>query len=80
MKAHDRGTISIQEQTVDDPVSGFTFKFIIANGSDHPSRLLFKSRSETIWREYMFDVNGEFCGATVRAGHIDQQPVLRLVK
>jgi hypothetical protein len=80
MTAHDIGTIHIQEQILDDPVSGFTFKFIVADGSDHPSRLLFKKHSDTIWREYMFDVNGEFCGATLRAAHVDQQPVLRLVK
>lgn len=72
--------VSMREQVVDDPVSGFIFKFLFVSGSENPSRLLFKSKADTTWREYIFDVNGEFSGATTRAAEANQQPALRLVK
>jgi hypothetical protein len=80
MTAHVPSVLNIQEQTVDDPVSGFVFKFVLAPGSEHPSRILFKSAGDSTWREYIFDVDGEFGGATTRAAEVNQQPALRLVK
>jgi hypothetical protein len=72
--------LHLREQTVDDPVAGFVFKFILAEGAEHPSRLLFKKSADTVWREYFFDTAGEFAGATSRAGSGNQQSSLRLVK
>lgn len=81
MIAHAPSSLQIQEQTVEDPVTGFTVKFIVAEGSDHPSRVLFKGRADTLWREFMFDQSGDFCGATTRvAADASPQLALRLVK
>jgi hypothetical protein len=73
--------LSIQEQTIEDPVSGTMVKFIFVSGSESPSRILFKKASDTVWREYSFDANGEFAGAATRAvTSTSPQPALRLVK
>jgi hypothetical protein len=81
MTAHPDTMLTIREQIVDDPVSGFVFKFVIVPGSESPSRVLFKRANETIWREYIFDRQGDFSGATTRvASDSLVQPTLRLVK
>lgn len=80
MTGQSPSMIKIREQVVDDPVSGFLFKFVFVAGNENPSRLLFKTKADTTWREYIFDVNGEFSGATTRAAEVNQQPALRLVK
>ncbi|MGJ4996551.1 hypothetical protein ACQR0Z_19165 [Bradyrhizobium sp. HKCCYLS3077] len=72
--------LHILEQTVDDPVAGFTFKFLLAEGAENPSRLLFKKSADTVWREYSFDTDGEFAGATSRISAANQPSSLRLVK
>jgi hypothetical protein len=81
MKTSSIPTLSIQEQTVEDPVSGFVFKFIVVPGSENPFRVLFKRSLEATWREYIFDRQGEFGGAATRAAAESySQPALRLVK
>jgi hypothetical protein len=81
MSAHAQHLmLTIREQTLDDPVSGFVFKFVFVSNSENPSRILFKNTSDTTWREYIFDVNGDFGGATTRPADTHQQPALRLVK
>jgi hypothetical protein len=83
MTAQANHTLSIREQTLDDPVSGFVFKFVFVPGSENPSRVLFKKSNEITWREYVFDTHGDFGGATTRAAAgagVPVQPTLRLVK
>jgi hypothetical protein len=81
MSAHTTHKLSIREQTFEDPVSGFVFKFVCVPGSENPSRLLFRRSSESVWREFIFDKQGDFGGATTRAATDKTvQPALRLVK
>jgi hypothetical protein len=81
MSAHIVQKLSIREQTVEDPVSGFVFKFAFVSGSENPSRVLFRKNGDTFWREYGFDAHGNFGGATTRAAaDAAIQPALRLVK
>jgi hypothetical protein len=82
MTARPDPMLHIKEQIVDDPVSGFVFKFVIIPGSENPSRVLFKRTHDATWREYTFDQYGEFSGATTRAAtdKVVAQPTLRLVK
>jgi hypothetical protein len=80
MTVQAAGMLHMREQTVDDPVAGFIFKFILVEGTENPSRLLFKKSADTVWREYLFDTDGEFAGATSRVGTSSQQWSLRLVK
>jgi len=80
MSTFEHKILRVREQTVDDPVSGFVFKFVFVSGSEDPSRVLFKKNSENTWREYLFDKNGDFAGATTKAAEASQQPALRLVK
>jgi hypothetical protein len=81
MSAHSQQMLRIREQVIDDPVSGYIFKFITMPASENPSRVLFKRTVDTIWREYAFDANGNFGGAaTIAAADPTPQPPLRLVK
>lgn len=76
----DKRILTIVEQIIEDPVSGFVFKFI-STASESPSRILFRPKSQTEWREFLFDKNGEFSGATSRVAADDpNSPKLRLVK
>lgn len=72
--------IHIQEQAIEDPVSGFSFRFVVT-GAENPYRILFKAPADTSWREFLFDKHGVFSGATTRvaAEHLTTS-VLRLVK
>lgn len=70
----------VSEQIIEDPVSGFSFRFVVAN-AENPYRVLFKSPTSTTWREFLFDEHGEFSGATTRvAADEANSRKLRLVK
>jgi hypothetical protein len=72
--------LHIRAQAIEDPVSGFSFRFIVT-GAESPYRILFKAPADAVWREFLFDKNGLFSGATTRVAAEDLTTrVLRLVK
>ena len=54
---------TIKEQIIEDPVTGLTFQFSIAKGSDAPMRLKIFGCSPAGNREILFDATGKEAGA-----------------
>ena len=54
---------TIQEQIIEDPVSGLSFQFLIVDGTSAPVRLRISGNIPNGNREFVFDDTGVMTGA-----------------